>query len=160
MAYFSSVLRARAADPGWSRQWNLSIRGPVVSLGPPRVDIRRGQSPTPHTPGLPSVETYQHRCLARHLAWAEIPQVLLSEPSGTHKRLRTRCRRLPTTRSTPKGVQKPIYIRKKYEIWTRWRPVPVKNVNYPRAPSSRRSGLVGPHTTPAIVNYKYMTSTL
>ena len=32
--------------------------------------------------------------------------------------------------------------------------------NYPRAPSSRRSGLVGPHTTPAIVNYKYMTSTL
>ena len=32
-------------------------------------------------------------------------------------------------------------------------PVPVKNVNYPRAPSSRRSGLVGPHTTPAIVNY-------
>ena len=38
-------------------------------------------------------------------------------------------------------------------------PVPVKNVNYPRAPSSRRSGLVGPHTTSAIVNYKYMTST-
>ena len=38
-------------------------------------------------------------------------------------------------------------------------PVPVKNVNYPRAPSSRRSGLVGPHTTPPIVNYKYMTST-
>jgi hypothetical protein len=31
--------------------------------------------------------------------------------------------------------------------------------NYPRAPSSRRSGLVGPHTTPMIVNYKYMTST-
>ena len=48
---------------------------------------------------------------------------------------------------------------KKCVIWTRWRPVPVKNVNYPRAPSSRRSGLVGPHTTPPIVNYKYMTST-
>ena len=31
--------------------------------------------------------------------------------------------------------------------------------NYPRPPSSRRSGLVGPHTTPPIVNYKYMTST-
>ena len=29
-----------------------------------------------------------------------------------------------------------------------------------RAPTSRRSGLVGPHTTPAIVDYKYMTSTL
>jgi hypothetical protein len=38
-------------------------------------------------------------------------------------------------------------------------PVPVKNVNYPRAPRNRNSGLVGPHTTPAIVNYKYMTST-
>ena len=36
----------------------------------------------------------------------------------------------------------------------------VKIRNYPRAPSSRRSGLVGPHTTPPIVNYKYMTSTL
>ena len=35
-----------------------------------------------------------------------------------------------------------------------------KKRNYPRAASSRRSGLVGPHTTPAIVNYKYMTSTL
>ena len=31
--------------------------------------------------------------------------------------------------------------------------------NYPRAPSSRRSGLVGPHTTPPIVKSKYMTST-
>ncbi len=39
-------------------------------------------------------------------------------------------------------------------------PVPVKNVNYPRAPNSRCSGLFGPHTTPAIVDYKYMTSTL
>ncbi len=38
-------------------------------------------------------------------------------------------------------------------------PVPRQNVNYPRAPSSRRSGLVGPHTTPPIVNYKYLTST-
>ena len=34
-----------------------------------------------------------------------------------------------------------------------------KYANYPRAPSSRRSGLVGPYTTPPIVNYKYMTST-
>ena len=34
-----------------------------------------------------------------------------------------------------------------------------KKRKLPEAPSSRRSGLVGPHTTPAIVNYKYMTST-
>ena len=70
-----------------------------------------------------------------------------------------RCRRLPTTRPTSRGHLEPIYPRKKCAIWTRWRPVPVKNANYPRAPSSRRSGLVGPHTTPPIVNYKYMTST-
>ena len=31
--------------------------------------------------------------------------------------------------------------------------------NYPRPPSSRHSGLVGPHTTPPIVSYKYLTST-
>ena len=35
-----------------------------------------------------------------------------------------------------------------------------KKRKLPEAPSSRRSDLVGPHTTPAIVNYKYMTSTL
>ena len=34
-----------------------------------------------------------------------------------------------------------------------------KKRKLPEAPSSRRSGLVGPHTTPAIVNYEYMTST-
>ena len=39
-------------------------------------------------------------------------------------------------------------------------PRPRQIRNYPRAPSSRRSGLVGPFTTPPIVNYKYMTSTL
>ena len=31
-----------------------SIRGPEVSLGSLRVDIRRAQSPTPHTPVLGS----------------------------------------------------------------------------------------------------------
>ena len=72
---------------------------------------------------------------------------------------RMRYRRLPTIRATPVGVRGPICPRKKCAIWTRWRPVPVKNVNYPRAPKNRNSGLVGPHTTPAIVNYKYMAST-
>ena len=75
------------------------------------------------------------------------------------KNRRMRYRRLPTPRPIPSGVQADLHP-KKCAIWTRWRPVPVKNVNYPRAPSSRNSGLVGPHTTPPIVNYKYMTSTL
>ncbi len=39
-------------------------------------------------------------------------------------------------------------------------PVPGKNVNYPRPPRNRNSGLVGPYTTPPIVNYEYMPSTL
>ena len=74
------------------------------------------------------------------------------------KRHRMRCRRLPTIRATPVAVRGPICPRKKCAIWTRWRPVPGKNANYPRGPSSRRSGLVGPYTTPKIVNYKYMPS--
>ena len=47
---------------------------------------------------------------------------------------RMRHRRLPTTRPTPRGLQESICPRKKRAIWTRWRPVPVKNVNYPRPP--------------------------
>ena len=87
------------------------------------------------------------------------PKFWIQSSLGRPKRWRMRHRRLPTTRPTPGGLQEPICPRKKCAIWTRWRPVPVKNVNYPRAPSSRRSGLVGPHTTPPIVNYEYMTST-
>jgi len=84
---------------------------------------------------------------------------MASRALGPPKNRRMRRRRPPDHRPIPEGVREPIYIRKKCAIWARWRPVPVKNVNYPRPPSSRRSGLVGPHTTPAIVNYKYMTST-
>jgi len=78
---------------------------------------------------------------------------------GCCNRRRMRSRRLPDIRPTQRGLQEPISPRKKSVIWTRWRPVPGKNADYPRAPSSRRSGLVGPYTTPTIVNYKYMTST-
>ena len=84
---------------------------------------------------------------------------MASRALGGPERRRMRRRRLPTTRPTPRDVQEPICARKKCAIWTRWRPVPVKNVNYPRPPRNRTSGLVGPHTTPPIVNYKYLTST-
>ena len=84
---------------------------------------------------------------------------MASRALGGPRNRRMRYRRLPTTRPTPRGLQEPICPRKKCVIWTRWRPVPDKNVNYPRPPRNRNSGLVGPHTTPAIVNYKYMTST-
>ena len=88
------------------------------------------------------------------------PKFSIQSSLGSSKYGRMRRRRLPDPRPIPEGVHEPIYPRKKCASWTRWRPVPVKNVNYPRPPSSRRSGLVGPHTTPPIVNYKYMPSTL
>ena len=99
-----------------------------------------------------SLNQTTHSCM-NYLAMA-------SRALGGPNNRRRRPRRLPDPRPIPEGVHEPIYPRKKCASWTRWRPVPVKNVNYPRAPSSRRSGLVGPHTTPTIVNYKYRTSTL
>ena len=97
--------------------------------------------------------------LSRQRSFSKFRAGLGSETSMLPRRRRMRYRRLPTTRPTPRGLQEPICPRKKCVIWTRWCLVSVKYVNYPRAPSSRRSGLVGPHTTPAIVNYEYMTST-
>ena len=100
------------------------------------------------------------RSLNKLAHWTMNSLAMASEPPEGPKNRRMRRGRLPATRPTPRDVQEPICARKKCAIWTRWRTVPVKNVNYPRAPNSRRSGLVGPHTTPAIVDYKYMTSTL
>ena len=99
------------------------------------------------------------KSLSRQRSFSKFWAGLGSETSRLLHRWRKRCRRLPDTRPTPRGHQEPICPRKKCAIRTRWRLVPVKNVNYQRAPSSRRSGLVGPHTTPPIVNYEYMTST-
>ena len=47
---------------------------------------------------------------------------------------RMRCRRLITIGATPVAVRGPICIQKKYIIWARWCPVPVKNVNFLGAP--------------------------
>ena len=43
---------------------NLSIRGPEVSLGSPRVGTIHVHAPTPRTRALPSVDTYQYRSSA------------------------------------------------------------------------------------------------
>ena len=98
--------------------------------------------------------------LSRQRSFSKFRAGLGSETSRLLHRWRKRCRRLPNTRPTPRALQEPIYPRKKCAIWTRWHLVPGKNANYLRAPSSRRSGLVGPYTTPLIVSYKYMASTL
>ena len=76
--------------------------------------------------------------LSRQRSFSKFRAGLGSETSRLLHRWRKRRRRLPTTRPTPRGLQEPICPRKKCAIWARWRRVPVKNVNYPRAPSSRR----------------------
>ena len=97
--------------------------------------------------------------LSRQRSFSKFRAGLCSKTSRLLHRWHKRCRRSPTTRPTPRGLQEPICPRKKCVIWTRWCLVSVKYVNYPRAPRNRNSGPVGPHTTPPIVNYKYMTST-
>ena len=98
--------------------------------------------------------------LSRQRSFSKFRAGLGSETSRLLHRWRKRCRRLPTTRPTPRGLQEPICPRKKCAIWTRWHLVPGKNANYLRAPSSRRSGLVGPYTTPTIVTDSYTHLTL
>ena len=116
---------------------------------------------------LPRVRGRSHRWI--HISTGPQPEIGLEHKSdnfsiqsslGSSKNRRLRRRRLPDPRPIPEGVRESICIRKKCAIWTRWRPVPRQNVNYPRPASSRRSGLFGPYTTPPIVNHKYMASTL
>ena len=97
--------------------------------------------------------------LERVDSYHDPPKFSIQSSLGNPKHRRMRSRGPPDPRPTPERVRGPICIRKKCAIWPRWRPVPVKNANYPRAPRNRNSGLFGPHTTPPIVNYKYMTST-
>ena len=82
--------------------------------------------------------------LSRQRSFSKFRAGLGSETSRLLHRWRKRCRRLPTTRPTPRGLQEPICPRKKCAIWTRWRPVPGKNANYLRSlfrcgPDLRRS---------------------
>jgi hypothetical protein len=62
------------------------------------------------------------------------PKFWIQSSLGSPKYRRMRSRRLPDPRPIREGVREPICIRKKCAIWTRWRPVPVKNVNFSRAP--------------------------
>ena len=89
-----------------------------------------------------------------------MPRFWIQSSLESPKHRRMRRRRPPDPRPIPEGVREPICPRKKCAILTRWRPVPVKNFNYPRAPRKCNIGLVGPYTTPPIVNYEYMPSTL
>ena len=113
---------------------------------------------------LPRVRGRSHRWIPMRTG-AQLPRGLHHDPPKfsiqssleSTERSRMRPRGPSDLGPIPEDVREPIWVRKKCAIWARWRPVPVKNVNYPRAPKNRNNGLVGPHTTPPIVNYKYMT---
>ena len=113
---------------------------PEVSRRPHRVGIRRVQTPTHIPPPLPSVYTYQARCLAVRGPQAHLPksyqsyQFWIQSSLGSTKHRCMRPRRLPDPRPIPEGVCEPLHPRKKCAIWARWRPVPVKNVNFLGAP--------------------------
>ena len=81
-------------------------------------------------------------------------------PSQLSHRWRMRCRRLPTTRPTSRDASRSRSASEKSVQFGPDGARSVKNANYPRPPVVAVAVLVGPHTTPTIVNYKYMTSTL
>ena len=136
----------RSVDAAWGAKRNFLIRGEGATvhggratescqslprgLGSPRVDTIHVQAPTPHTPPLQSfLVDFSSRPLAR-----DRPRFF--RPLGTlGRRIDGVCGAgdypqpdLPRDR---RGADLP---RKKRAIWTRWRRIPVKNVNYPRAP--------------------------
>ena len=63
----------------------LSIRGPEVSLGSPRVDTIHVQAPTPHAPALPSLDANQYRSSAVRGPQTQVPKVLDPELSREHQ---------------------------------------------------------------------------
>ena len=63
-----------------------------------------------------------------------MPKFSIQSSLESPKNRRMRYRRLPDLRPIRDVVREPISPRRKCAIWTRWRPVPVKNVNFSRAP--------------------------
>ena len=135
-----------------------SIRGPEVSRGSPEVGTRRAQSPIPYTRVLPPPHTNEQ---------------VLGQQSGSSPNLSmigsTALRVAPSACANGLGAHPPSELPrgspradlhpKKVFYLAPTAPANVKYANYPRAPRNRNSGLVGPHTTPPIVETKYTTST-
>ena len=81
-------------------------------------------------------------------------------PPMERSRMRAGGPGLVRPQATRAESEEPIYKKSACKLDPMAASLPAKNANgYPRPPSGRRSGLVGPYTTPPIVNYKYMTST-
>ena len=58
----------------------------------------------------------------------DLPKFWIQSSLGSPKHRRMRPSGPHDPRPIPEGVREPICPRKKCAIWTRWRPVPVKNV--------------------------------
>ena len=149
--------RGRPTVNGGRTSGILSIRGPEISLGLPMVGTVHVQSPTPHTPPLPAYfGQFSHHCAPKNhellgngfQCSRTVASTAYAVQATTHNQ---------TYPERPPGADLPP---KKACNLDPMAPRPRKIRNYPRAPSSRRSGLVGPYTTPTIVNYEYMPSTL
>ena len=106
----------------------LSICGPEVSRGSLLVGSRRAQAPIPHARRLPSVHTYKQGPLRSTALDHDLPKISIQSSLGSTKHRRMLSRGPPDPRYIPERVREPTYIRKKYVIWARWCPVPVKNV--------------------------------
>ena len=90
-----------------------AVRFLEVSQESPRVDTRRGQSPTPHARALPSVHTYKQGPLRSIALNHDLPKFSIQSSLGSAKHLRMRRRRLPDHKPIPEGVRGPTCIRKK-----------------------------------------------
>ena len=91
----------------------LSIRGPELSLGSPRIILdvgnrlrrMRGRFPLQTIAKMHVLSQLQHK----------MPRFWIQHkmPLGSSKYRRMRRRRLPDPRPIPEGAREPIYIRKK-----------------------------------------------
>ena len=119
----------------------------------------RVQSPTPHARALPSTDTSAKMHLKPDVSSTKCQRFRSRAFWGAPSTSACGVGDYPTSDLSQRASARRSTSEKSKQFGPRRRPVPVKNVNYSRAPRNRNSGLVGLRTTPPIVNYNYMTST-
>ena len=130
--------------------WPLWGRiGSVLDVGK-RLRRMRGRFP---------LEIHLPRCISSQMSPAQNAKVLDPELSGEPQESAHAASATTRPQTYPGASPGADLHPKKVCYLDLMAPRPRKIRNYPRPPSSRRSGLDGPHTTPPIVNYKYTTST-
>ena len=109
----------------------VGMSGRVGALAPAR-HARRVHLPKSFSP--PGRGGLFSAVRSKTLKKKKMPKFWIQSSLESPKHGRMRRWRSPDPRPIPERVREPIYRRKKCAIWTRWRPVPVKNVNFSRAP--------------------------